>query len=93
MRAFLRVMLGMIVGTAVLFGIFQLFGWYPRLERRLDLKYDSPWLLVPMAAAAALALLAFVIGLILYFYKYKRSRIKSRFNDALQGVIIEKKKD
>lgn len=91
MRSFLRVLAIMILATGVIFGILQLFGLYPKLESRLDLKYDSPWLLVPMAAALALALIAFVLGLILYFYKYKRSRERSRFNSALQNVITEKR--
>lgn len=92
LNSFGKVLLWVLVSAAVLFGILKAIGKYSSLERRLDLKYDSPWLIVPMAAALALALIALVIGLILYFYKYKRSRTKSSFYNALQDVVTEKRK-
>lgn len=92
LRSFGKVFLGVIVGSAVIFGLLKATGKYSVLENRLDLKYDSPWLTVPMAASLALALVSLVIGLILYFYKYKRSRTKSTFYNALQNVITDKNK-
>ena len=92
LNSFGKVLLGIVLGTALIFGRLKATGKYSVLESRLDLKYDSPWLTVPMAAALALALIALVIGLILYFYKYKRSRVKSSFYSALVDVVNEKKK-
>lgn len=92
LSSFGKVLVGILIAAAVLFGILKAAGKYSALESRLDLKYDSPWLTVPMAAALALALIALVIGLILYFYKYKRSRVKSSFYSALADVVNEKKK-
>ena len=92
LRSFGKVLLGVVVGAAVIFGLLKATGKYSVLESRLDLKYDSPWLTVPMAASLALALVSLVIGLILYFYKYKRSRTKSAFYSALQNVITDKNK-
>ena len=92
LTSFAKVLLGVVIAAAVLFGILKAVGKYSALESRLDLKYDSPWLTVPMAAALALALIALVIGLILYFYKYKRIRTKSSFYNALKDIVNEKRK-
>jgi hypothetical protein len=60
---------------------------YDKLQSMLDLKYNSPFVLVPLFASAAIAVLCFVIGFLLYFHKYKRSKSKTRFNRAFTSIL------
>lgn len=60
---------------------------YGKLQSMLDLKYNSPFILVPLYSSAALAVLCFVIGFLLYFHKYKRSKIKTRFNKDFTSIL------
>ncbi|MCM1534906.1 MAG: hypothetical protein NC126_03165 [Clostridium sp.] len=71
----------LLFGTA--FGVLWFTGVYSSLERILDLKYDSPFVLVPMAAFAALVVLCFFVGFLLWFHKYKRPKTKSSFGRAV----------
>lgn len=71
----------------ILYGILQLTGVYPDIERALDLKYNSPFIIIPLYGFAALAVLCFVIGFLLYFYKYKRSKRHSKFHKELSRIL------
>lgn len=75
--------------VSVLFAILQISGKYSAVENMLDLKYDSPWIIGPLLIAAALAVLSFIVGMILYLYKYKRSSYKGEFYKALSGALNE----
>lgn len=68
-----------------------LSGAYAKIERALDLKYNSPWIIGPLYGFIALAGLCFFIGFLMYFYKYKRSKTWSAFYKALSTALIEKK--
>lgn len=72
---------------AAVFAILQISGKYSVVENMLDLKYDSPWIIGPLLIAAALAVLSFIVGMILYLYKYKRSSYKGEFYKALSGAL------
>ena len=50
-------------------------------------RYNSPFVIIPIFAFAALAILCFVIGFLLYFHKYKRTKSKSKFNKALSNIL------
>lgn len=68
------------------FAVLWFTGVYSSMERILNLKYDSPFVLAPMAAFAALAVLCFFIGFLLWFHKYKRPRSKSSFSKAVSKI-------
>jgi hypothetical protein len=67
-----------------------LTGVYSQIERALDLKYNSPYIMSPLYGFIALAGLCFFIGFLMYFYKYKRSKIRSAFYQALSSSLNEK---
>ncbi len=88
--AFAKTLIVLVMLLGLMFAIFKLLGWYSRLETMLDLKYDSPWILVPLFAAAVLAMFSLLFGLILYLHKYKRSNAKSEFYKSLSFVLKDK---
>lgn len=90
--AFVKTLLISVLIIAVLFGLLKLLGVYTKIESMLDLKYNSPWILGPLVIAAALSLISFVVGLILYTYKYKRTIVKGEFYRALATELNEKKR-
>jgi hypothetical protein len=65
----------------------SLTGIYGRLATALDLKYDSPFVTAPTIAFAALAVLCFFVGFLMYFHKYRRSKSRSTFGKALDGIL------
>lgn len=81
------------VFVGVIFGVLELTGLYRKLERVLDLKYNSPFILIPLYGFATIAILSFVIGFLLYFYKYKRSKAKSTFYKTYSNILYEKQSD
>lgn len=72
---------------AVVFLILWATGIYATLETALDLKYNSPIVLAPMWVFAALFVLCFTVGFLLYFHKYKRGKSRSEFHKALAPVL------
>lgn len=78
---------------AILFGIGYVTGIYERLENALDLKYDSVFVTSPIIIFAALALLCFFIGFLMYFHKYKRQKTKSLFGEQLRNVLGQSEAD
>ena len=74
----------------VLFGILFFTGIYRKIETLLDLKYNSPFVLVPLFGCIGLAILSFIVGALLYFHKYKRNKIKSVFSKQLGKVLNDK---
>ncbi len=65
-------------------------GLYSRIESALDLKYNSPFVLVPLYGFIVLAFLCFFIGMLMYFYKYKRSKTKGTFYKTFSNILSEK---
>jgi hypothetical protein len=76
---------------AAVFVILKLTGLYTDIENALNLQYNSPFILVPLYSFAALAILCFFIGFLVYFYKYKRAKTKSRFYRVFSEILNEKK--
>lgn len=73
----------------VLFAILQLTGVYAQIESALDLKYSSPFVVVPLWAFLALAVLCLFVGLLIYFHQYKRALVKTTFGSAFTGILEE----
>lgn len=78
---------------AAIYGVLSLTGKYAVLESGLDLKYNSPFVRFPMQLFAALAILSFVIGFLLYFHRYKRPKTKSKFHEALAPILDHTRKN
>lgn len=91
--AFIKALLVSALFFAVVFALLKVFGKYSAVESMLDLKYDSPWIIVPLLIAAALAALSFIVGMLLYLYKYKRSRSRGEFYKALSGALNRNEKE
>lgn len=75
----------------VLFPILYFTKIYDKIQSLLDLKYDSPFVLVPLFGCLALALISFVIGALMYFHKYKRNKLDSIFSKRMKTILTEKK--
>lgn len=69
--------------AAVLFVILKVSGMYDRL----DLKFDSPVLTLPLITALALSFIVFIFGSILYVYKYRRTAQKTAFYRAAAEAV------
>ena len=78
-----------VIGGCAAFVLFLLL-WitkiYPTLETALDLKYNALAILVPLCVFAALSLLCFVVGILMYFHKYSRKKSNTSFRKALESV-------
>lgn len=90
LRAFIKYFVVSIVLSGMLFVVLTLTGIYPKLENALDLKYNSPFLLIPLSVFGVLSLLCFFVGFLLYFHKYKRPKTKSRFQKNLLDRLNSK---
>jgi len=62
-------------------------GVYERLATALDLKYNSPIILVPVFGSIALAVICLFIGFLMYFYKYTRPRRRGAFYKAFSKLV------
>lgn len=85
--SYVKVLLGAGVFISALFTVLKLTGLYEKLEAILDLKYNSPFVLVPLYGFAILAILCFFVGALLYFHKYKRAKSNSAFYHAFSTVL------
>lgn len=83
----LIISLGVITSVFV---ILKFTGLYASIERALDLKYNSPFILVPLYGFAALSILCFFIGFLVYFYKYKRPKTKGTFYKFFSNILNQK---
>ncbi len=86
-KAFLKALVISVAFFVMVFGFLKITGKYTIIESMLDLKYDSPWIIAPLIIATALAIVAFIVGMILYLYKYKRSSYKGDFYRSLVRVL------
>ncbi len=87
LKAFFKALLVCVLFFGALFAVLKITGKYSAIENMLDLKYYSPWIIGPLLIAAALAVILFIVGMILYLYKYKRSSAKGEFYKALSGAM------
>lgn len=76
-----------VVAALVLYLVVSGMGMYESLETALDLKVNSPTVLVPLVSAAALAVLCGMSAVLMFFHKYKRPKINSDFFNALAPVL------
>ena len=84
-NAYIRTFLFSVPFTLLFFIILLLSGMYSRL----DLKFDSPVLVLPMLASLVLAAVVLVFGSILYVYKYRRTIDKTAFYKAVAAAMEE----
>lgn len=86
------------LGTAVaavvaMFALYLLLlgvGVYDNIATALDLKYNSPLVLVPLWVMVAVGALCVIVGMLMYFHKYKRTKGKlSSFGEALAPVLSQ----
>lgn len=91
--AYIKFLIFFLILFTVLFGIFEFTGFYTKIETALDLKYTSPFVLGPLFAFPVLAVLSFFIGMMLYLYKYKRTRLKSVFYKVFSNILNPKQPD
>lgn len=82
-NAYIRTFLFSIPFTVLFFVILLVSGMYSRL----DLKFDSPVLVLPMLVSLILAAVVLVFGLILYVYKYRRNVDKTAFYRAVSAAM------
>lgn len=87
--SYVKTFFGASVLLAVTFAVLWLTGLYARLETVLDLKYNSPFVFVPLYGFAALSVLCLVIGFLMYFYKYKRAKTKGTFYKTFSNILNE----
>lgn len=90
--SYVKFLLGSFAVLTVIFAVLIFSGLYSRVETALDLKYNSPFVLVPLYGFVALSVLCFFIGFLMYFYKYKRSKTKSAFYKTFSNILDEKTK-
>ncbi|MBE6843778.1 MAG: hypothetical protein E7510_13265 [Ruminococcus sp.] len=79
--------------TVPFFVFLYLFLKLSGMYSKLDLKFDSPLILLPLFASLALSVIVLLFGLILYVYKYKRNTSSTPFYKAVSGAIDEKLRD
>ena len=79
--------------TVPFFVFLYLFLKLSGMYSKLDLKFDSPLILLPLFASLALSVIVLLFGLILYVYKYKRNTSATPFYKAVSGAIDEKLRD
>lgn len=89
--AYVRYLLYLLAAFTVIFALLEFTGIYTRIANALDLKYNSPFIIFPIWGFASLAVLCFVIGAILYFYKYKRTKTKSAFSQSFSNILNNSK--
>ena len=79
--------------TVPFFVFLYLFLKLSGMYSKLDLKFDSPLILLPLFASLALSVIVLLFGLIMYVYKYKRNTSFTPFYKAVSGAIDEKLRD
>lgn len=88
--AYIKILLfsGVILGAV--FVVLKITGLYAQIESVLNLKYNSPFILVPLYGCLILALLGLVVGALMYFHRYKRTKINSVFYKKLSQVLNQR---
>ena len=76
-----------LASSVALYGILKLAGVYGTLEATLDLKHNSRIFMIPIWVAVAAAALCAIVGLLMYFHKYKRPVKKTDFTRALEPLL------
>ncbi len=90
LKSYVKVMLYSLAIFIATFLILQLLGIYAQIEGALDIKYSSPFILVPLYGFISLSLICFFIGFLMYYYKYKRSITKGTFYKNFSIVLNQK---
>ncbi|GAE86817.1 hypothetical protein [Acetivibrio straminisolvens] len=90
LTSYVKTLLISLAVVTVLFAVLMFTGLYAGIESALNLQYNSPFILVPLYGFAVLAVLCFFIGFLIYFYKYKRPKSKTKFYKFFSNILNEK---
>ncbi|MBS5933978.1 MAG: hypothetical protein KIC94_14015 [Clostridiales bacterium] len=90
-KAYFKSLLCFVVSFSVVFAILIYSELYPKLESALDLKYNSPFVMIPLVGFVCMTVVCFLIGFLMYFYKYKRNRTKGKFYKEFSAVLNSQK--
>lgn len=88
---FLRTFLIVGCSALLLYMGLRLGGVYDALEATLDLKHNSKIFMIPIWVSLAATALCGVVGLLMYFHKYKRPINETPFTRALAPVLVKKR--
>lgn len=88
--SYVKTLLYSVVIFTLIFAVLIFTGLYPTIESTLDLKYNSPFVLVPLYGALVLAVLSFFVGFLMYFHKYKRAKSKTVFYKTFIDLLDKK---
>lgn len=86
-KSYVKGLLCSLAALAAVLAVLIASGVYPRIESALDLKYNSPFILIPMFGFAALTVICVFVGFLMYFHKYKRSKTNSVFYKTFSNVL------
>lgn|GEM_PF-402239 len=86
---YIKVLLVTLVAFAVLFSVLYFTGLYAQVENALNLKYYSPFVLVPLYSSIVLAFLCLFVGFLLFFHKYKRAKSGGLFYRTFSNILIQ----
>lgn len=86
-NAYLKSFLCLVVSLSLVFSILIYTNIYPKLESALDLKYNSPFVMIPLVGFACMTVVCFFIGSLMYFHKYKRSKNKGKFYKEFSAIL------
>lgn len=88
--AFIKFFIWAVGILLVIVPVLFITGLYRKIESLLDLKYNSPFVIVPLFGFLALAIISFLIGALMYFHKYKRSKVDSAFAKKLNQLLRDR---
>ncbi|MDR2492357.1 MAG: hypothetical protein LBD25_02685 [Coriobacteriales bacterium] len=91
--SFAKTFVAAFVILGVAFAVLAYSGIYFQIEAALDLKYNSPIVQAPLIVFPALAVVCGLIGTLLYYHKYKRTKSSSAFGKAFAGALDTNKGD
>lgn len=91
--SFVKWFIIMALACGVIFAVLLFTGIYAKVESALDLKYNSLFVVIPLYVFAGLSVLCFVIGFLLYFHKYKRTKSKSKFSKIYSDILSSARKN
>ena len=90
--AYIKYFLIFSIIAVLLFALLKVTGIYEKLESALNINYNSPIIVGPLFLFVIAAGLSFLVGVLLYFHKYKRPKKKGKFYEAFSKTLIAKQK-
>lgn len=82
-KSFVQTFLIGLAAVVASIALLWVTGVYKKLEAALDLKHNSPIVMVPLWVMIAGFAICVFVGLLMFFHKYKRSKSSTVFGDAI----------